>query len=140
MKERKRNGSKLFLTELMISIFFFAIVVAICIQLFSDSFIMSKDSKRLTEAVNITSNFAEYYYVWDGEADSLIGAFPTGSFEGDSFVVNYDKSFEAVPYKEKYYMKADFYKEDIIETVVISFNFDDGEEIYRLKVERLSHE
>lgn len=140
MRERKRNGSKLFLTELMIAIFFFAVVIAICIQLFSNSYTMSRDSRRLTEAVNISSNLAEYYYGWDGERDSLTAAFPMGHYEDESFIIEYDDDFHEVASGGRYYARVDFSREGRLETAYISVNKSDAELIYGIKVERIVNE
>lgn len=60
MKSRN-NGSRIFLTELMFSIFFFIIVAAICVQAFAGSFAKSREANELTQAVNLATNAAEEY-------------------------------------------------------------------------------
>ena len=69
MRQREHNGAKLFLTELMISIFFFAVIAAICVQLFSEANAMSVQSEELVHSVNLASNVAEYYTVWDWQEE-----------------------------------------------------------------------
>ncbi len=64
MKNRN-NGSRIFMTELMFSIFFFIIVSAICVQCFAGSFAKSKEAKEITQAVNLASNAAEAYLTND---------------------------------------------------------------------------
>lgn len=64
MKNRN-NGSRIFLTELMFSIFFFIIVAAICVQAFAGSFAKSKEAGTLTQAVNVATNAAEEYLTND---------------------------------------------------------------------------
>jgi hypothetical protein len=51
----------------MISIFFFAIIAAVCTQIFSDARIMSQNSKELAGGVNAAANVAESFLAWDGD-------------------------------------------------------------------------
>jgi hypothetical protein len=78
MMGRRDNGSKLFLTELMISIFFFAIIAAVCTQIFSDARIMSRKSKELAGGVNAAANVAESFEGWDGDSAKWQAIFPDG--------------------------------------------------------------
>ena len=61
----RNNGSRIFMTELMFSIFFFIIISAICVQCFAGSYAKSKSAKEITEAVNLASNEAEEYLATD---------------------------------------------------------------------------
>ncbi|MCF0185198.1 MAG: hypothetical protein HUJ98_01760 [Bacteroidaceae bacterium] len=76
---KKSNAARLFLTELMFSIFFFTIVAAICVQLFAYSFDMSKKAKLNTQVVNAASNAAENFL---------------GSDKVSDFTIYYDKEWQ----------------------------------------------
>lgn len=60
MKSRN-NGSRIFLTELMFSILFFIVIVAVCLQCFASSVVMSRESKELSKATSIAANAAEVF-------------------------------------------------------------------------------
>ena len=60
MKNRN-NGSRIFMTELMFSIFFFIVISAVCVQCFAGSYAKSNEAKEITNAVNLASNAAEEY-------------------------------------------------------------------------------
>lgn len=140
MNEQKNNGSKLFLTELMISIFFFTVVVAICIQLFSEAHTRSARSKELTEALNICSNAADYYIHWDSDKRDWENVFG-GKWQEDRYTKLMDADFDEVKKNEKYIFSVELESIDGIETANISvLKSDDMEEVYSLKVERLKHE
>ena len=59
MKKIKTSGSGLFLLELMISITFFAIAAAGCVQIFARAHSLSKQEERLDQAVSIAQNLTE---------------------------------------------------------------------------------
>ena len=59
MKKIKTSGSGLFLLELMISIAFFAIAAAGCVQIFARAHSLSKQAERLDQAVSIAQNLTE---------------------------------------------------------------------------------
>ena len=61
MLEKKSNGSRLFLTELLFSILFFIIIVAVCTQLLAKAHVLSLQSSELTGAVNACENVAERF-------------------------------------------------------------------------------
>lgn len=60
MKQRARAGTQnLFLLELVISVLFFSLASAVCVQLFADSHRKSREAKELKLAVNTVSSCAE---------------------------------------------------------------------------------
>ncbi len=61
MYEKKGNGSRLFLTELMFSILFFILIVTVCSQLIVKAHLLSLQSSKLTQAVNVCENVAEKF-------------------------------------------------------------------------------
>ncbi len=61
----RNNGSRIFLTELLFSIFFFIIISAVCVQCLATSFAKSKEAEVITGAVNVASNLAERYLADD---------------------------------------------------------------------------
>ena len=78
MKNRN-NGSRIFLTELMFSILFFIIVVAVCIQCFAKGYILGKSSDVKTHAINVATNAAEEFIASD---------------DNESFTLYYDKQWK----------------------------------------------
>lgn len=53
------SKSNLFLIELILGIMFFAVIAAVCIELFSASYKMEENSSYMAVAVNEASNVAE---------------------------------------------------------------------------------
>ncbi len=56
---RHSSRTSLFLIELMFSIFFFLLVVTVCLQLFTHAFTLSRKAKETTQALIWSQNLAE---------------------------------------------------------------------------------
>ena len=59
MKVRESSKSSLFLLELMISIVFFALAAAGCVQVFAKAHMLSQEASRLDMAVSVAQSLAE---------------------------------------------------------------------------------
>lgn len=105
MRGQRDNSSKLFLTELMISIFFFSVITAFCVQLFSEAHSLSVRSEKLTHAVEIAANVAEYYNGWDFDNESWQKVFPQGSWKQDTWKMNLDENWEPCKEDGKYILE-----------------------------------
>lgn len=55
------SRSSLFLIELVLSIFFFIVAVAICLQLFVNTFFLSRETSEANHALLWSQNFAESF-------------------------------------------------------------------------------
>ena len=75
------SKSGLFLMELIMSIMFFSLASAVCVELFVRSHTLSKSSVELNHAVVECDSVAEF----------IQGA--GGNIEQDSFIYTYDKNF-----------------------------------------------
>ena len=89
MKNR-RSRSTLFLMELIIAIFFFAITSAVCAQLFAKAHQVSHKTTQLTHAINQAQSIAEAFRSTDGDLESLKELFPEAGADGDTFSIRYD--------------------------------------------------
>lgn len=122
MKKVDNNGSRMMLTELIFSIFFFMVIVAVCIQLFASAFITQKKSQDLATAVNICASEADKY-VATGDIDD-------GSFYDIDGVVSDEAN-------GMYKLTAEKSDENGVEKAVITFTkLEDNTDIYSLLVER----
>ena len=69
----RRNGSLLFLTELLISILVLAVAAAFCVKLFADARVMRQKSAALTQAVVLAQNAAEAFKGKTGAIETFFG-------------------------------------------------------------------
>ncbi|MBQ0042649.1 MAG: hypothetical protein KBS85_04905 [Lachnospiraceae bacterium] len=65
MKKRMSGRTGLFLLELVISIFFFVIACAVCVQLYVKAHILDRENSELVSAVELVTNMAELYTIVD---------------------------------------------------------------------------
>lgn len=72
MKHNQKRHSSLFLIELMIALLFFSVAAAVCIQLFTQSHIVSRKSSNLNEALLISEGFAEKFRASNGSMEGSV--------------------------------------------------------------------
>ena len=123
MTKPDNNGSRMMLTELIFSIFFFMVIVAVCIQLFAGAFITQKKSKELAIAVNTVAC----------EADRFIA---TGDIPAEEF---YDIDGAITDENSAVYSLASekTSSESRTEKIIITYTkLEDEEIVYSLEVER----
>lgn len=68
---RTKSKSSLFLMEMIVTLLFFSIASAICVQLFAQAHILSRQAKELNAAVAISQSFVEVMRGTDGSIDSI---------------------------------------------------------------------
>ena len=88
MKRKGSSGSGLFLIELMISIAFFAIASAGCVQIFAKAHRFSEEAEKLDRAVSLAQSLAEEN---------------SGAQEKESSVQYYDESHSDCEKKQAVY-------------------------------------
>jgi len=92
------SKSGLFLIELIISIAFFAVSSAICVQLFAQAHTLSSKSGDINMAVTSAQSAAEYF---KASAASLsleeLAALMDATSSGDSILVYYGENWERLP-------------------------------------------
>lgn len=97
------SKNSLFLMELILSILFFALTAAVCLQLFVKAHVLSQDTINLNHAVTEAQNFAEVFLAGDGSLrrfpDYFIDQLTPDSCSYDdsgilcSFTLFYDKDW-----------------------------------------------
>ena len=121
----RNNGSRIFMTELMFSIFFFIVISAICVQCFAGSYAKSKSAKEITAAVNLASNEAEEYLATD-------------NYKGDTYY--YDDAWKSVSDDKATYKVTSLViepeKKGQCQAMHVVVSTISDEEIYSLKVEK----
>lgn len=70
--KNKASKSGLFLMELILSILFFSLSSAICVQLFVKSHLISQKSVSLNHAIELCQNVAEAFYGCNGNVDEMM--------------------------------------------------------------------
>ncbi len=105
MNKYLKSKTSLFLMELIITILLFAACSAVCVRLFVTSYVMTKDTVELNEAVSIAQGFAEVMRGTDGDIDSVLEHYPDAVRGGEGFFeVFYDGNFETCGYEDAVYV------------------------------------
>lgn len=89
----RKSRTSLVLMELIIIIMFFSLASAVCVQLFVMSHLITKETKALNNAINITQSISEVMNGTDGSINSIKEYYPSASGDSDYFVIYYDKDF-----------------------------------------------
>lgn len=92
----KHSKSSLFLMELIVSILFFSLASAICIQLFVRSHSISAETINLNNAITQAQNLAEYWYASEGDLRAMQNAMPHSrlSDSGDALTLCFDQDWQ----------------------------------------------
>ena len=77
--QRHNNTSSLFLLELILSVLFFSVASALCIQIFTKAHLMSQDARNLNFAVNEVSSMAEQISAGTLHSDTAASSGDTAS-------------------------------------------------------------
>lgn len=88
-----KSRTSLVLMELIITILFFSLASAVCVQLFVQSHLTTKDTKKLNFAVSISQSIAEVMRGTDGSLEDIQTYFPKAIGDDDYFVLYYDEEF-----------------------------------------------
>lgn len=104
MNSQKNTRSSLFLIELMISVLFFALGSAICIQVFVKAYTINEDARRLSFASLQASGAASALKYTDGSFEAMKEYFPLIHEEDTDFAVCYDKNFRECKQKDCFFV------------------------------------
>ncbi|HKM20823.1 MAG TPA: hypothetical protein VJZ01_02135 [Lachnospiraceae bacterium] len=102
---RNKSKSSLFLMEMIVTILFFSIASAICVRLFAESHILSKQADELNMAVAVSQSFVEVVRGTDGSMDALLEQFPNAErINNDVLEQYYDTDYNECTIEEACYV------------------------------------
>lgn len=102
-----KSRTSLVLMELIITILFFSLASAVCVQLFVNSHLTTVKTKNLNEAVNISQSIAEVMNGTSGSLNDMKTFFPYAEGDDDYFVICYDENFKETSDVDKAQYAAD---------------------------------
>lgn len=106
MKQRHTSRSGLFLMELMIAIFFFAIVSSVCIQLFVKAYLINEDSSQQTKASLECQNIIE---IWQSnDLEYYLVDLPYHKNIQSNLTLYYDESWQIITEDPTYTLEATY--------------------------------
>lgn len=131
----RKSKTSLFLMELIITIMFFSVCAAVCLQLFVKTHLLGKDTMELNHAVAEAQCFAEIMRGTDGSIQKITALYPDAVSDGESFFeVYYDEQFIKCDYSNAAYiadvtLSPDGYIQNMTVRIV---RMSDNKEIYTL--------
>lgn len=112
----KRQSSKysLFLLELIIVIFFFAISSAVCVQLYAKAHVLSSSTRELNIAITKAEGAAEIIKSDPRHPETALSAvFSEASLDGQSMQLGFNENWEVCSLSDAYYlMQVDWDQKD----------------------------
>ncbi len=93
----KASKSSLFLLELILSIFIFAIAGSVCVQLFVKAHLLSVETINRNNYMVWTQNIAEIFYS-DTSLESLNTLLPATKEGESSYIISFDANWNTVEY------------------------------------------
>lgn len=141
MKHRSRaNSSSLFLLELILSILFFSIASAVCVQLFVKSHILSTNARELNRSVIEVSSIAELTNTaqdTDSAIQEILSLYPNSEKIEDSQIqIYYNHDFDPCSETDfTYVLDVQFVQdESTLSTILTMMDPDKNRSIYHLDV------
>ena len=94
MNNTGRSRTSLFLMEMIVTVLFFSLASAVCVQCFVNAHVIGRQTQELNHAVAAATGFAEVMRGTDGDIDSIIAVYPK-AVKGDEsfFTIFYDENF-----------------------------------------------
>lgn len=139
MKKRASSKASLFLLEMMISILFFSIAAAVCVQVFAKAHLLSRDAADLNMAVSCASTAAEVLSQAEASGD-LMEAFPgSREIEKNLYRVYYNEDWSLCEQEQAYVqMEIAVTEEEQMRqgNIVVSRTDAEGDPIYQLEVSK----
>lgn len=135
MKSKASSGSSLLLLEMMISILFFSMVAAVCVQVFVKAHLTAQDAENLSRAQSYASSGAE---LLGGKPDEEVAALLGGVVEDSGkIVVYYDKDWSVCsPQSAAFQMEIHTGEADGMKTGEIQVRKQEGESLFELSARK----
>lgn len=146
MHKKSASRSTLFLMELMMVVFIFALCAAVCMRLFGAAYSISSDSDDLNHATALSKTAASCYKAAEGDLAlwcrlmDLPEELTTTAVQTGIGTIYYDKDWQRTdtPCQEGFYLCAvpEQTASEALKTARILVCHTDGEEIFQLSVKK----
>jgi len=105
MIKHSKSKTSLFLMELIITILFFSVCAAVCMQLFVQTHLLGQKTRELNHAVATAQGCAEVMRGTDGSIDEILKFYPSAVSDNETFLeVYYDSDFKVCEYTDAAYV------------------------------------
>lgn len=111
----RNSSTSLFLMELMISILFFAISGAVCIQLFVKAHTINELSQDKSKAVLIAQDICEYFHHSDGDKQEMLSYYSAyeNTDEDNTYLLFFSQSGNPCSGENTYFIAKLTFKQEL---------------------------
>ena len=108
----RNSRASLFLMELMISILFFSLSSAVCIQLFVKAHTINTDTEDLSNATLIAQDISELFHHANGDKESLLSYYTGYEVLGDEVLLYFSENTNSCSKENARYKATLSFKQD----------------------------
>ncbi len=134
----RSSKSSLFLMEILISILFFSVAAAACIQLFVKAHVLDNQTKEQNQAVIWSQNLAELWHTPNGDAysvyDQLGKDYPEATKNGAIYFSNITPSFTLYFNKDWELCSAEHSSEIVYYITFSDIGYDEKTQLYTAEI------
>ena len=132
MRKSPPKRSNLFLLELILAIFFFALASAVCIRLFVQARTLTLESHKQNQALTCAKNLSALFESREGSLADIAENFPQSHLEDSRLEIFYDENWNLCSEEEKSYLASltlsgSSYEDHLLEGEI---QVSDGSEIF----------
>lgn len=129
------RSSSLFLMELLLSVLILSLCSAVCIRIFSASYVNKKKARDLNHIQEYTVNLTELLEGTDGTAETVQSFYPDTILVGNTLYGYFDSSWNpAASAEASYYYEAVFRQDERVRSLQLSFFSSDHVLLYETEV------
>ncbi|HIQ99910.1 MAG TPA: hypothetical protein IAB23_09615 [Candidatus Scybalocola faecavium] len=135
----QKSRSTLFLMELMIAIFFFAVTGAVCVRVFSSAHLLDRQTTALNHAVAQAESMAEVFKASDGHMSVIRELYPDiVLFDENTGEIYYDRTWKTVSAPDAYRLTLTLLPEEsgCAKACIRIFTEGQADPIYELEVKK----
>lgn len=96
MRKQQNSGSRLFFIEFIIVLFFFMIVSAVSLRLFTQANAVTRRSNALFGAQTAVTSFSSVLEATDGSIEQIATYFPEAIHNENQLIIFYDRDFHEI--------------------------------------------
>ena len=100
----RNSRASLFLMELMISILFFSLSSAVCIQLFVKAHTINEKTEDKSNAILIAQDISEYFHHADGDKEQILSYYTEYEETADGVLLYFTQNSNSCSASSAYYV------------------------------------
>lgn len=104
MRKAPAKRSNLFLLELILAIFFFALAGAVCLQLFVQARTLSQQTHARNQALVCAKNISALFEAGEGSFSEILREYPDAQQRDSLLTIYYDEEWQPCTFEQETYL------------------------------------